>query len=172
MKIQQRCATFEIKWHGYLIVHDDPVAIDLSESSPLFNKSTLWRLVRYRPAEIDLDFDDALIANGENLRIAKLMAVCVACFIRDDDSIAYRHDMDKIERLDDLAVGDHPGGAIGAIVVGILGGLLGGWVLDALDVNNNLTWLGSLIVAILGAVVILFALRKVDDGSSGRPIRA
>lgn len=70
-----------------------------------------------------------------------------------------------------IVPGRTPGGAIGAVVVGILGGLLGGWVLDALDVNDNLTWLGSLIVAIIGAVVILYALRKVDN-DRGRPIRA
>lgn len=69
-----------------------------------------------------------------------------------------------------IVPGRTPGGAIGAVIVGILGGLLGGWVLDLLDVNNNLTWIGSLIVAILGAVVILFALRKADGGD--RPVRA
>ena len=69
-----------------------------------------------------------------------------------------------------IVPGRTPGGVIGAVVVGIVGGLLGGWILDVLDVNNSLTWLGSLIVAILGAVVILYAMRKADDG--GRPIRA
>ena len=58
-----------------------------------------------------------------------------------------------------IVPGRTPGGAIGALVVGILGGLLGGWVLQVLDVNENLTWLGSLVVAIVGAVVILYALR-------------
>ena len=59
-----------------------------------------------------------------------------------------------------IVPGRTPGGAIGALVVGILGGLLGGWVLAALDVNENLTWLGSLVVAIVGAVVILYVLRS------------
>ncbi len=62
-----------------------------------------------------------------------------------------------------IVPGRTPGGAIGAVLVGILGGVLGGFLLDALDVNENLTWLGSLIVATLGAMVILFVLRKVDD---------
>jgi uncharacterized membrane protein YeaQ/YmgE (transglycosylase-associated protein family) len=61
--------------------------------------------------------------------------------------------------------GRTPGGAIGAVAVGILGGILGGFVLDALDVNDNLTWIGSLVVAILGAVVILYALRSADRRS-------
>jgi uncharacterized membrane protein YeaQ/YmgE (transglycosylase-associated protein family) len=67
-----------------------------------------------------------------------------------------------------IVPGRTPGGTIGAIVVGILGGLLGGWILDALDVSNNLSWIGSLVVAIVGAVVILYALRAVGDrGGSG-----
>nr|MDQ3044522.1 GlsB/YeaQ/YmgE family stress response membrane protein [Chloroflexota bacterium] len=53
-------------------------------------------------------------------------------------------------------------GAIGAIVVGILGGLLGGWILDVLDVDNSLSWIGALIVATIGAVIILYALRAMD----------
>ena len=70
-----------------------------------------------------------------------------------------------------IVPGRTPGGALGAIVVGILGGILGGWILDALDVNDNLTWLGSLVVAILGATAILFALRKTTDGDRrGGPV--
>jgi len=67
-----------------------------------------------------------------------------------------------------IVPGRTPGGAIGAVVVGIVGGLIGGWVLDALDVNNNLTWIGALIVAILGAVAILYALRATGAGNRSR----
>jgi uncharacterized membrane protein YeaQ/YmgE (transglycosylase-associated protein family) len=58
---------------------------------------------------------------------------------------------------------------IGAIIVGIVGGLLGGWVLDVLDVNESLTWIGSLVVAIVGAIIILMIIRKtgVGDGDQG-----
>jgi uncharacterized membrane protein YeaQ/YmgE (transglycosylase-associated protein family) len=66
-----------------------------------------------------------------------------------------------------IVPGRTPGGTIGALIVGILGGLLGGWLLDALDVNDNLTWLGSLIVAIVGAVVILYVMRSVGDRDGG-----
>ena len=62
-----------------------------------------------------------------------------------------------------IVPGRTPGGAIGAVVVGIIGGLVGGWILDVLDVNNNLTWIGSLIVAILGATAILFAMRRTTE---------
>jgi len=66
-----------------------------------------------------------------------------------------------------IVPGRTPGGAIGAIIVGIIGGLVGGWILDALDVNNSLTWIGSLIVAIIGATIILMVMRKTSDRSGG-----
>jgi hypothetical protein len=37
--------------------------------------------VRQRPAEVHLDLDDVLISNGENLHVAKSMAVRIASFI-------------------------------------------------------------------------------------------
>jgi uncharacterized membrane protein YeaQ/YmgE (transglycosylase-associated protein family) len=62
--------------------------------------------------------------------------------------------------------GRTPGGMVGAIIAGIAGGLLGGWILDALDVNENLTWIGSLVVAIIGAIIILMIMRKADVGTT------
>ena len=72
-----------------------------------------------------------------------------------------------------IVPGRTPGGTIGAIIVGILGGLLGGWILDALDVSSNLSWLGSLVVAVVGAVIILYAMRAMTgrDGGTGRRTR-
>ena len=58
-----------------------------------------------------------------------------------------------------IVPGRTPGGAVGALVVGVLGGFLGGWILDALDVAFGYTLLGSLVVATIGAVIILFILR-------------
>lgn len=55
--------------------------------------------------------------------------------------------------------GRTPGGAIGAIIVGIVGGFLGGWILDLLDVSFGYTLLGSIVVATIGAVIILYVLR-------------
>jgi len=54
-------------------------------------------------------------------------------------------------------------GAIGAVVVGIIGGLIGGWILDALDVATGLTFIGAIVVAIVGAVAILYAMRATND---------
>ena len=70
-----------------------------------------------------------------------------------------------------IVPGRTPGGTIGAIIVGIVGGLAGGWLLDALDVNENLTWLGSLIVATVGAVIILYIMRATSDRGGGRRAR-
>ncbi len=63
-----------------------------------------------------------------------------------------------------IVPGRTPGGAIGALIAGIVGGIIGGWVLDLLGVGSNLNWLGSLVVAILGAVAILYAVRKMQTG--------
>ena len=65
-----------------------------------------------------------------------------------------------------IVPGRTPGGTIGALVVGLLGGLLGGWILDLLDVDRNLSWIGSLVVAVAGAVIVLYGLRAV--GRRGR----
>jgi len=61
-----------------------------------------------------------------------------------------------------IVPGRTPGGLIGALVVGLLGGFLGGAILDALDVGAGYTLLGAILVATLGAVIILFVLRTVD----------
>ncbi len=61
-----------------------------------------------------------------------------------------------------IVPGRTPGGTIGAVVVGIIGGLVGGWVLDLLGVATNLSWLGSLVVAVLGAVIILYVMRGMN----------
>ena len=62
-----------------------------------------------------------------------------------------------------IVPGRTPGGMIGALIVGLLGGLLGGWVLDLLGVDRDLAWIGSLVVAVAGAVIILYALRALGQ---------
>ena len=59
--------------------------------------------------------------------------------------------------------GRPPGGTIGALVVGLLGGLLGGWLLELLGVDRTLSWIGSFVVAVVGAVIILSALRAFAE---------
>ena len=67
-----------------------------------------------------------------------------------------------------IVPGRTPGGAIGAVLVGIAGGILGGLVLDLLGADSDLSWIGSLIVAIIGAVVVLTVMRKMNGGSDRR----
>lgn len=63
-----------------------------------------------------------------------------------------------------IVPGRTPMGIIGAVIVGILGGLLGGWLMEVLfDMDSSTSWIGSIIVATIGAVIILFALRAVQQ---------
>jgi uncharacterized membrane protein YeaQ/YmgE (transglycosylase-associated protein family) len=64
-----------------------------------------------------------------------------------------------------LVPGRAPGGALPAIIVGMLGGVFGGWTLDALDVGPNLTWLGALCAATVAALALLHTMRSVDRTS-------
>jgi uncharacterized membrane protein YeaQ/YmgE (transglycosylase-associated protein family) len=61
-----------------------------------------------------------------------------------------------------IVPGRTPGGAVGALATGLLGGFLGGWILDLLDIAFGYTLLGSLVVATLGAVIILYVLRAAN----------
>lgn len=52
-------------------------------------------------------------------------------------------------------------GAVGDIVVGVIGALLGGFLLRAAGIRAGGGALGNLVVATVGAVVLLYALRIV-----------
>jgi len=62
-----------------------------------------------------------------------------------------------------LVPGRTPLGCIGVIIVGIAGGLLGGFLFEELfgEDEDELSWLGSILVAILGAILILIVLNAV-----------
>jgi len=47
------------------------------------------------------------------------------------------------------------------IIVGIVGAVLGGWLLGIFGVNLEEDWIGSLITAVIGAVLLLFALKAI-----------
>lgn len=53
---------------------------------------------------------------------------------------------------------------IGAIVVGLIGGWVGGWVTDLIGLEA-VNWLGSLVVAFLGALLLLILLRRLSPGT-------
>jgi uncharacterized membrane protein YeaQ/YmgE (transglycosylase-associated protein family) len=51
-------------------------------------------------------------------------------------------------------------GCIGTTVIGIIGGLLGGWLwTDVLNQDPATGFLGALLIAVLGSAVVLFAIR-------------
>ena len=56
-----------------------------------------------------------------------------------------------------------PSGWIGALAIGIVGGLVGGWLTDLVDLET-VSWLGSLVVAFAGAALILWLLRRTTGG--------
>ena len=59
-----------------------------------------------------------------------------------------------------LVPGEGPGGIIGDIVVGILGAMLGGWLFNQFGHTGIVGFdLYSMLVALVGAVVLLSVLR-------------
>jgi uncharacterized membrane protein YeaQ/YmgE (transglycosylase-associated protein family) len=58
-----------------------------------------------------------------------------------------------------------PNGCLANTVVGILGGLMGGWfATEQLHMDSTRGFLGALLVAFLGAVVIRLILDALDGG--------
>ena len=56
-------------------------------------------------------------------------------------------------------------GCLADIIVGIAGALVGGWLLGAIfDVNGTVGFIGSLVVAVLGAAVLLSLLKLLSGG--------
>lgn len=55
-------------------------------------------------------------------------------------------------------------GCLTDIIVGIIGGFIGGFILDQLGVGGEVTGLniGSVLVAFIGAVILLFLLRLIQ----------
>lgn len=56
-------------------------------------------------------------------------------------------------------------GCIGTMLVGILGGIIGGflWV-NVLGQSQASGWLGALVIAVIGAMLVLFVLRGMGGG--------
>lgn len=50
-------------------------------------------------------------------------------------------------------------GAVGDIVVGVLGALIGGFLFSTLGVSSGGGLIGSIVVATIGAIVFIFVLR-------------
>ncbi len=52
-------------------------------------------------------------------------------------------------------------GVVGDIVVGVLGALVGGFLFEALGVTTDGGFIGSIVMATFGAVVLIVALRMI-----------
>lgn len=53
------------------------------------------------------------------------------------------------------------GGALLNIILGILGGFVGNWLFDLLNVSVDGSWLGRLITAFVGAIVLIVGARMI-----------
>jgi uncharacterized membrane protein YeaQ/YmgE (transglycosylase-associated protein family) len=77
-----------------------------------------------------------------------------------------------------IVPGDDPGGLgplgiVVTILIGIAGALLGGFLAVALGISNGVDDfdLGTIVLAIIGAVIILAGYKALVGGSRGRGLR-
>ena len=49
-------------------------------------------------------------------------------------------------------------GLLGNIVVGVLGAIFGGWLFSVLNISVGGQWIGPVVTATVGAVVLLFVI--------------
>lgn len=55
-------------------------------------------------------------------------------------------------------------GCLGTMIIGIVGGLLGGWLwVNVLNQNAATGWLGALVIATIGSMLIIFVLRSMSN---------
>jgi uncharacterized membrane protein YeaQ/YmgE (transglycosylase-associated protein family) len=67
--------------------------------------------------------------------------------------------------LASLVMGGTGYGLVGDIIIGIVGAFVGGWIFRSLGVASPLGGLpGTILVAFIGAVVLLFILRMIRGG--------
>ncbi|MEZ4949177.1 MAG: GlsB/YeaQ/YmgE family stress response membrane protein [Saprospiraceae bacterium] len=59
-------------------------------------------------------------------------------------------------------------GILGNILVGIIGGVVGGWVFKFLGIKMESSFTGSLITALAGALLTLWAFGYADRGGKRR----
>jgi len=69
--------------------------------------------------------------------------------------------------LASLVMGGTGYGIIGDIIIGIVGAFIGGWLFSTLGVAIPLGGLaGTILVAFIGAIVLLFIIRLVKRGTT------
>ena len=52
------------------------------------------------------------------------------------------------------------------LVVGIIGGFIGGWLLPMLGVSFGAGWIGFLLTALIGAIILLAIVNLIRRGSA------
>lgn len=58
--------------------------------------------------------------------------------------------------------GDRRLGCLGTMVIGIIGGIIGGWLwTEVLGQSPATGWLGAIVVATLGAILVLLVIRGI-----------
>ena len=69
-----------------------------------------------------------------------------------------------------LMPGDDPGGIILTILLGIAGAIVGGFIAVALNISNGVDDfdIGTIVLAVLGAMLLLFGYRLVAGGAHSR----
>ena len=60
-----------------------------------------------------------------------------------------------------VSPGEGPVGILGDLVIGVLGAFIGGWLFSTFLHRSYGGWIGSTMVAFVGAVVLLAVLRTV-----------
>ena len=63
--------------------------------------------------------------------------------------------------------GDDPGGIIVTIIIGIVGAILGGWLLGLIGLGGA-GWIWSIISGIIGAVILLAIYRAFAGSRAAR----
>ena len=72
--------------------------------------------------------------------------------------------------LASLVMGGTGYGIIGDIIIGIVGAFIGGWIFRTLGIANPIGGLGGIIlVAFIGALVLIFILRLIRRGTRRAP---
>lgn len=67
--------------------------------------------------------------------------------------------------------GDDPGGIIVTILIGIAGAFVGGFLANLVGIGAAGGWIWSIIIATIGAIILLAIYRAVVGGSRGRTAR-
>lgn len=55
-------------------------------------------------------------------------------------------------------------GVIGNVIVGIIGAVVGGWIFNVAGIAVGGKWIGPLVTATVGAIVLLFGISLIKKG--------